>query len=180
MGDMTSNLQRILHSLYKRIRNSITTIKKLEGAPSWITNKSLQEEHDNKWIGAYREVEENGLQKKDNVITSHVIYKVKTSEDGDNSMKVRIFPHGNKDDLRNGIRKDSSTGQYDVIRLLLSLATFMSMTLAVVDISGAYMESGPITREIYVRPPREWQNTKRGSVWKLLKLHYGVVEAGRQ
>lgn len=56
----------------------------------------------------------------------------------------------------------------------------MSIRLAVVDISGAYIQSGPIRTDIYVRPLREFQNTKRGSIWKHLKFPYRVVEAGRQ
>lgn len=41
------------------------------------------------------------------------------------------------------------------------------------------MQSGPITRKVYVRQPREY-NRKRGIVWKLLKSPYGMVDAGRQ
>lgn len=49
-----------------------------------------------------------------------------------------------------------------------------------VGISGAYMQSGLIKKDIYVRIPQEWMNEQRGRMWKLLKLPYGVNEAGRQ
>lgn len=94
-------------------------------------------------------------------------------------MKARIVPHGNRDDEKDNIRKDSSTAQLFVIRLLLSLVTFLCFRLATADIKGAYLQSGPIQRDIYVRPPKEWCGP-RGILWKLLKLPYGIVEAGRQ
>ena len=55
----------------------------------------------------------------------------------------------------------------------------MGMRLALADIKGAYLQSGPMKRDIYVRAPRGWKST-RGKLWKLTKLPYGIVEAGRQ
>lgn len=82
--------------------------------------------------------------------------------------------------MKDDVRKDSVTAQFDVIRLMLTLVTFMSLRLGLVDISGAYMQSGPIRRQIYVRSPRAWEHTARGMIWELLKLPYGIMEAGRQ
>lgn len=180
IGDLTSNEQKILTNLHNKIGNSTVTLNKLQGIPPWVTYKAITNEHDNNWTDAYYEVEENSIPPNANVITSHVIYKVKTDEQGKHTMKARICPHGNKDTMKDDIRKDSATAQYDAIRLLLSLTTFLSFRLGAADISGAYMQSGPIKRDIYVRPPREWAPKSRGSIWKLLKLPYGVSEAGRQ
>lgn len=41
------------------------------------------------------------------------------------------------------------------------------------------MQSGPIKRDIYIRPRRKC-NSPKGTLWKLLKLSYGIVEAGRR
>lgn len=65
------------------------------------------------------------------------------------------MPHGNRDDMKDDVRKDSSTAQLDVIRLALSAATGMDEVLGHVDIQGAYLQSGLIRRTIYVRSPRE-------------------------
>lgn len=178
-GDIRSDRQKIMREIHGVIGNTQVTLSKLECAPSWMTAKALQEEHDNNWAEAYIEVEEKMITKGSNVICSHVVYKIKTDEDGQHKMKARICPHGNRDDLKDDIRKDSATAQFHVIRLLLSIAATLGMRLGVVDISGAYMQSGPIKRQLYVRPPREWV-TQRGMIWKLLKLPYGVTEAGRQ
>ena len=65
------------------------------------------------------------------------------------------------------------------MRLLLSLATFLGFRIGTADIKGAFLQSGPIMREIVVRPPREWASS-RGTLWKLRKLPYGIVDAGSQ
>ena len=105
--------------------------------------------------------------------------QVKTQEDGSRDMKARIVPHGNRDDEKDDIRNNPSTEQLNIIRLLLSLVIFLGFRLATADIKGAYLQSGPIKRDIFVRPPREWRGP-RMTLWKLLKLPYGIVEAGRQ
>lgn len=84
-------------------------------------------------------------------------------------MKARLCPNGNRDLLKNTVRNDFSTTQFDVTRLILSLATIFIFRIACVDIKDAYLQSGPIKRCIYVSPPRElglpWY-----LLWRLLKL----------
>lgn len=179
-GQIESDVQKILRQLHKSIGNSTVAVNRLDSTPPWLINKALKEEHHNNSVDSYHEVKENMLPKKANVITSHVIYEFKTSEEGEHSMKERIFPLGNKDDIKSDIRKYSATAQFYVIRLLLALATMLRMRLGVVDIIEAYIQSFPINRDINVRPPREWKETDRGSLWKLQKFPYGVSEAERQ
>ena len=128
-------------------------------------------------------VEEKDVAHDANIITSHVVYKIKTGEDGKRTLKSRVVPHGNRDDDKDFIRKDSATAQLNIVRLLLSLVTFLGFRLATSDIKGAYLQSGPIRRAIYVRLPREWYRrhaVNRKVLWKLTKLPYGIVDAGRQ
>ena len=108
-----------------------------------------------------------------------MIYKVKNLEDGSMQLKGRIVPHGNRESERENIRKDASTAHFDVIRLLLCIVSLLGFRLGMADIKGAYLQSGPIKRSIYVRPPREWKGS-RGKLWKLKKLPCGIVEVGRQ
>ena len=117
------------------------------------------------------------------MITSHVVYKLKSEEDGSRKMKARIVLHGNYDDDKESQRSDSSNAPLFVVRMLLSLVTFMGFRLGTAHFKGAYLQSGPITRDIYLPPPRDWCSLMglcRGLLWKLLKLSYGIVEAGRQ
>lgn len=60
---------------------------------------------------------------------------------------------------------------------------FLGFQIWNADIKGAYLQSSPIKRAIYVKPPRDWiriGKCKRIELWKLLKIPYGIVEAGRQ
>lgn len=125
------------------------------------------------------EVDERDVPRDANVVGSHMIYKVKSEENERKRLKGRLCPHGNHDDLKGKIRSDSATAQWEVIRLLLSLVVILRFFIGCVDIKGAYLQSGSITRLLYVRPPRECGGM-RGKLWKLLKLPYGIPEAGRQ
>lgn len=71
-------------------------------------------------------------------------------------MKARLCTHGSRDRESDKIRNDSSNAQFDFIRLLLSIASILSLRLGGIDIKFAYIQSRPITRKLHVRPPREW------------------------
>jgi hypothetical protein len=88
-----------------------------------------------------------------------------------------MVPHGNRDREKAGLRTDSATAQFAAIRLLLSLAVLLNFRLSSIDISGAYLQADPITRDIFVRPPTGW--TSPNVVWKILRPAYGLVESGR-
>lgn len=90
------------------------------------------------------------------MIGSHIVYKRKNEEDGTMRLKARICPHGNHDTKKDNIKKDSSTAQFDIIRLMLSLLKFTGYRIGLVHTKGAYLQSGPIQRKIYARPPFEW------------------------
>lgn len=94
-------------------------------------------------------------------------------------MKARLYPHENKDEFKITVQKDSQTAQFDIIRMLLSLAYMLSLIPACTDIKGVHLQSGPITQEIYIRPPRE-KCEKRKIFGTLKKLPYGITEAGKQ
>lgn len=97
------------------------------------------------------------------LISSHIVYKVKCEERDRERLKTRLCPHGNKDTEMRHIRNDSSNARFNIIRLLLNIAIILSFRLGCVDIKAACMQSGPINRELYVRPPRE-RNIPRGTL----------------
>lgn len=56
-----------------------------------------------------------------NVVSSHVVYRMR-SEEGSEWLKVKLHAHGNRDNYKKTVRRNSSTAQFDIIKLLLSLA----------------------------------------------------------
>lgn len=130
------------------------TRNKIEFAPPWIVDKAVRIEVDENWDGAYEEIHENDVDRSSNIIGAHFVFKVKKEEKG-KTLKARLCPPGNKDKMKDLIRSDAASVQFDSIRLLLSTAACKGFRLGCVHIKKAYMQSGPITRDLYIRPPKE-------------------------
>lgn len=91
----------------------------------------------------------------------------------------QIIDHVNGNNDGDQVSADCSVADMAFIRMLILIGTCLGFTFASADIKGAYIQSGPITREVSVRLPREF-GRKRGILWRLLKLLYGLVNEGRQ
>ena len=76
------------------------------------------------------------------------------------------------------MHEDSATAQFPFIRLLLSLVTILSLSVASIDIKGACLQAGNLPRGIHVHPPPGWPSSPQ-IIWKLLKPAYGIVESER-
>ena len=178
-GTLASNRQHILRLIKQNIGTSQVNRNDLDFAPPWIVDETFQSELTENWATAYQQVDEADVPLHSNVITSHVVYKIKQDEAGTLKLKARIVPHGNRDPEKSNIRKDSMAVQFDAIRLKLSMAATRNFRLMLIDVKGAYLQSGNIGRRIYIHPPKEYGEGRR-KLWRLIKLPYGIVEAGRQ
>ena len=178
LGPLRSDKDLELAKVYEVIGHATVMRRDLEFAPPWLIDEAYNEEEKN-WDGVYQSVEEVSVPRDANVISSHVAYKIKVTEHDKLRLKARICPLGNLDKDKDGIRKDSAAAQFPTIRLMLSLSALLGLKVGTIDISAAYLQSGPIKREIFVHPPKEHRG-ERGRIWKLLKLPYGIAEAGRQ
>lgn len=65
-----------------------------------------------------------------------------------------------------------------VIRIVMSLAAISCMKIATSDVKKAYLQSGFLDKDAYMRPPKGWDSS-RATVWKLLRPAYVLVESGR-
>lgn len=133
----------------------------MELAPRWVVDKSVKDELETNWSDAYIEVEETEVSRHANVITEHFVHKMKVEEGDKKRLKARLCPHENMDKMKSSVRKDSATAQFDFIRLLCCLASILHLRMGCTDIKGAYLQSGPIKRDIYVKPRPEC-NARRG------------------
>jgi hypothetical protein len=109
-------------------------------------------------------------------LSTHSFHKIKF-EDGSYKLKCRLVPHGNEDEEKDALRKDSSTAKSSVIRLILAIAMLHKFSVGLIDVVSAYLQSGPLPRRVFVHPPRGW--AKPGCLWRLLRPAYGLVESGR-
>jgi hypothetical protein len=63
--------------------------------------------------------------------------------------------------------------------MLLSISALKSFRLCVTDVAQAYTQSSSgISREIYLKPPKELREKYQGRMFRLLKPLYGLTDAG--
>lgn len=131
------------------------------------------------WAGVTEEVDAARMPADSNLLSTHFVFKLKKSEQGERKLKARLVVHGNRDNEKDEVRKDAIAADMMTTRMVLALGTMMGFTFGVADIKGAYMQSGPARRDIYIIPPAIYKGRQR-VYWKLLALAYGVCDAGRQ
>ena len=136
-AELQSERRRVLQEINHQLGSQVTR-RKLQFAPPWIIDKAFMKEYESNCADAYSGVQKSDIPADANIIASHVVYKVKVDEEGEMKLKARIVPHENRDSEKDDVRKDSATAQLGIIRLLLSLTTFLGFTLATADIAGAY------------------------------------------
>lgn len=90
-----------------------------------------------------------------NIIDSRFVLKVKVEEGGKKSLKAGLYLHGNRDRIKGLFRYDAVGARFEVIRTMLSIATILGFIIRCLDIKGTFSQSGPINRELYIRPPRD-------------------------
>lgn len=177
--ELRSNYDMVVEQIHDVIGTEQVHRGDIQFAPSWIVEEAIETEVEDNWKDAYEIAQEDEIPPDANVISSHFVFKVKTDETGKKKLKARMCPHGNKDKMKGLIRFDASSARFDVIRMMLSIACLLGLISGCVDIKGAFLQSGPINRILYVRPPREL-GLGSNVLWKLKKLPYGIAEAGRQ
>lgn len=97
---------RILDEIHEVIGSKRVTAPQLTFAPPWIMQEALTSDHISIWKNVYVPVQDTDVPRDANLISSHVIYNLKTEETGKRFMKARIIPHGNHDDEKDDVRKD--------------------------------------------------------------------------
>lgn len=94
------------------------------------------------------ETEKSSIPTDANVVGSHVVYKVKTDEEGKRKLKARICPHINEDSDKDEVRKDSSNAQLSIVRLMLSITTSVGVHIRTADSKDSFLQSGAIKRVV--------------------------------
>jgi len=146
-----------------------------QGLPQFIIQNAYEKE-ETSFKKTVRSIHCSKVPQFSNVISSHVLYKVKKMDDGSMKMKARIAPHGNKDKFKNDVKKDSATCPPVGIRIALSIASMLKWDTAKIDFTSAFLQAGDATRDVYVIPPRE--SSDKMFRWLLLTAAYGLVNAG--
>lgn len=119
-----------------------------------MIHKAFKEEVHNNWKEAFEPVHESQALMDANKISSHTLFNVKTEDYGKLRPKSRIVAHGNLDAEKEEVRADYAAADMILVRLILFLGSCLGFTFGCTDIKAAFMKYGPITRQVYVRFPR--------------------------
>ena len=120
---------------------------------------------------AYIEVPNTGQ----HIISTRWVLTTK-EKGGSVSTKARLVARGFEDQEVDAQKVDSPTCSKETIRIALSIAASEKWKCNSLDVKAAFLQGNPLTRDIYVKPPKE---AKTQNIWKLQKAVYGVNEASR-
>ena len=170
--ELSSSEQEMLRDYQERFKSKEFLLSHAQGLPTSITQNAYSAEECS-FLANCEHI--SRVPSTANVISSHVLYKIKELDDGKLLCKARIAPHGNKDFERDNLKTDSASCPPLGVRILLSICTILHWFPSKVDIKSAFLQSGPATRDVYVIPPRECPG--RQFRWRLLVATYGLVNA---
>ena len=171
---LASNEQVDFQSMFNHFGNRPFLMSQAQGFPqACIINAYKREEESFKHT--VRVVTRDTVPSNANVISSHVIYKIKLNDDNSLKLKARIAPHGNQDSMKTDLRSDCCMCSPTGLRIVLMIASLHKWKLAKADVKNAFLQTGLAERDVYVIPPKESYNRK--SLWLLLTAAYGLVNA---
>ena len=119
----------------------------------------------------YEEVQDEG---QNRVSTTWVM--TEKIKDGQTVIKARLVARGYEED-KEAIRSDSPTCMKDSIRMLLAIAAGKGWQIHALDVKAAFLQGNSIERELFLYPPAEFR--KKGTLWRLKKVVYGLCDASR-
>jgi len=90
--------------------------------------------------------------------------------------KARLVARGFEEDTSQ-LCSDCPTCSKESLRILLAILASNHWKLNAMDIKSAFLQGFPVSRDLYLQPPKEFD---KGKLWKLKKTPYGLVDAGRQ
>ncbi|XP_057309994.1 uncharacterized protein LOC130647993 [Hydractinia symbiolongicarpus] len=135
--------------------------------------KSAKEKELNNWIE--NKVFDKVKIKKQSCISTRWILTEKNVH-GQRIVKARLVAQG-FEDFKKPIQTDSPTCTKESLRLMLSILACKEWDCNSIDIKAAFLQEKPIEKDIYLKPPKEFQ--KDGYVWKLNNTVYGLADASR-
>ena len=126
-----------------------------------------------KWkdMKVYEEVEDTGQ----NCVTVRWVPSEKMVE-GKKIKKNRLVARGYEEDMY-GIPTDSPTINKDSLRVAYVIIAAKEWDVNSMDVTAAFLQGTPLSREVYLKPPREAK--AKGKLWKLKQCVYGLNDASR-
>lgn len=152
---LESQEQKLIEELRRTFGDNQITESRIQYEPRWIVEKAIQKKKENYAENkAYKEVNARRLPRDANLIILHCFSQIKTDRESNKlKLKCLFVPYANKDTENNDFRKDFSSAQFPVNRVVFSATPILQLILAKIDIFGPYLQSGSLKRDLYVHVP---------------------------
>lgn len=118
----------------------------------------------------FKEVKDDGQK----CISTRWVCSIKETPDGI-VPKARLVARGFEELNVSDIPKDSPTCASDSLRVVIAVICQRKWHLNSIDIKAAFLQGKELSRNVYIRPPPEAMC--KGTLWKLNKCVYGLVDA---
>ena len=123
-------------------------------------------------------VSDNAVPPGSNIMGSKFHLVVKNAETTQPVYKARLVIFGHMDAEKGRILSEAPTVSQMSIRTLISLSVVNAWPIWSRDIRQAFLQSESLlSRTVYMRPPRQLQETYKGPLMRLKKPLYGIIEA---
>lgn len=103
------------------------------------------------------------------VVTEKVI-------DSQQTIKARLVARGFQEDFDQNV--ESPTVHKSTLKIAFAVAALKLWTCKTIDIKAAFLQGNNITRDVFLKPPKEASDNNK--LWKLKKAVYGLNDAARQ
>ena len=141
MLQVTSTENSVLSSMLEHFGNKPFMRHQAQGFEQFALVNAYKAEEET-FLKTVRPVTHDKIPAGSNVISSHVLYKVKQNDEGSLKLKARIAPHGNEDDLKDVLSKDCMPCPPTGIRILESLASLFGWPVYRADVKAAFLQTG--------------------------------------
>lgn len=169
---LTSNEQEVLSSMMEQLGQRPFLLHHAQGFEQSVLHNAYERE-EQKYIATVKRVQRRQVPRDANIVSSHVVYKIKVEDDDSLPLKARIAPQGNEDSDTENHRSDCCTCAPIGIRAVTTVAAIRRWRIVKIDVEMAFHQSGPADRKVYVRPPRE--SRLRNELWLLLVAGHGLI-----
>lgn len=149
---LASQKQALLSQILASVSFQQFTAAQRKFAPPWILEEALESELETNLKDVYDELLMSDNRLNANVVNAHAVHKVKSDGVDKLHLKCSLVLHGNQDKDRFSVRKNSASADTLKFRLILFLSSILKLKLAIADVKDAYMQPGPIKRDVFARP----------------------------
>lgn len=111
-----------------------------------------------------------------NIISSHLLYNIRTNNDRSLKIKAHVAPYGNRDSSKVMLRSECFMSPSIGLRLFASLASLKKWRVTKIDVTTSSLRTGSADRDVYVVPSVESANRSK-CLRLLLTAAYSLVNS---